>query len=142
MFISQIWFGMDLWYAPTVHFSRLAGGNMKKIAGLLFIIFILAAASCDVEHDLSDESVIFYNFSSLAITELTVSDFDTLNIAYVYNNDIPPAEYHIFELPKGVYIFKIKTEDGVFYEHQEIHHYALLPTDVIFSADYEIRIYR
>jgi hypothetical protein len=110
----------------------------KKEVSLLFIVFALAAVSC--EHDLSD-TIFFYNFSSLMIQELTVSDFDARNTVYAYTNGIPPNAYHEFELPEGNYHFKVKTEDGGIYESKEIYHSAILPTDVILSVDYEIMDY-
>jgi hypothetical protein len=113
----------------------------KKIPPLLLGAFALAVVSCSGESDLSGASVVFYNFSSLTITELTVYRPETLNAVHTYTGGIAPDRYHIFELPGGNYIFKAKTEDGALYGSEKIFHTAVLYTDVILSVDYEILEY-
>jgi hypothetical protein len=143
MLTVQRWCGTDLWCGHTAHFSRLTGGIVKRtIAGLSLIIFILIAASCEDEL-LGDESIVFYNFSSLTIKELKVYySLDTLlhRAVYSYTNGIAPNEYHIFELPEGYYIFTAQTEDGAIYKSNTIYNYAYEHMNVILSVDYEIKM--
>jgi hypothetical protein len=122
---------------------------MKAFLKPAVFTLLLLLASCNIEN-LSDGTIIFYNFSPAAITGLKVYDsslegaghgtYTKKDIVYTYTGAIKTADYHIFVLPKYIeYFFEVTTEEGEIYEGGPFGSYG--EVNIIFSVDYDVLEY-
>ncbi|MDR2052600.1 MAG: hypothetical protein LBP80_04220 [Treponema sp.] len=119
---------------------------MKFFLSIAAATLLLPLVSCG--EDLSDGTVIFYNFSPVTVMELNVYDsmktgssYSKKDLVYTCADDIKTARDHIFALPEKhkAYFFEIKTEEGETYEGGPFGSFGI--TSIIFSVDYDVLEY-
>jgi hypothetical protein len=124
------------------------GNEMKFFFKLAALSVLLTLVSCT--EDLSDGTIVFYNFSPVVATELNVfssvetssrrdSVYVKSDLAYAYSGGISPATYHMFVLPEDKYFFEVKTEEGETYEGGPFSNSYKMA--VVFSVDYDVLEY-